>query len=394
MSVDLRLSLIVGLRNNLVYTKAFYESVRTFYQSVEIVFVSYGSTDGTHDWLQTLDDKYVRFFISNESKTLSDTYNKGVELATSKLVCYMHNDMILGEGFVEQLLLSWEKRGVLFYTVIEPPIFVEDEQGWKIIRDFGDDLKSFNQSGFNAFVQQRISDPSFKSYSTSEPFFFLCIERKVLLEMGGLDPLYNPMFCEDTDLLLRLRLLGMRMIQVPKAMAYHFVSKTSRFSEEFMERTRRIEECSVLNFYRKWGFAPNSHVAKRYDIAVVLENTNKVDLINIEPYVSYVYVDCDITEYISREQVNTKFDLNKRIRPISKLGKHDVLLLIDGETIDMVDLERMKHLSETINHAYFGKRSFFKDLFFDKRDFKLGGIRFKIKEPISNEMKLVNREIV
>ena len=55
------ISLLVGLRNNLDYNKHFYETTRELYPEVEICFVSYGSTDGTHEWLQSLSDNHVRF---------------------------------------------------------------------------------------------------------------------------------------------------------------------------------------------------------------------------------------------------------------------------------------------------------------------------------------------
>ena len=48
------ISLLVGLKNNLDYNKHFYDTTRELYPNVELCFVSYGSTDGTHEWLETL----------------------------------------------------------------------------------------------------------------------------------------------------------------------------------------------------------------------------------------------------------------------------------------------------------------------------------------------------
>jgi hypothetical protein len=45
------ISLLVGLKNNLDYNKHFYKTTRELYPDVEICFVSYGSTDGTNEWL-------------------------------------------------------------------------------------------------------------------------------------------------------------------------------------------------------------------------------------------------------------------------------------------------------------------------------------------------------
>ena len=76
------ISLLVGLKNNLDYNKHFYETTRELYPDIEICFVSYGSTDGTHEWLQSLSDNHVRFEYSTESKTFSDIFNTAAQLAS------------------------------------------------------------------------------------------------------------------------------------------------------------------------------------------------------------------------------------------------------------------------------------------------------------------------
>src|SRR5690606_29487718 len=137
------------------------------------------------------------------SKSLSDTYNKGLALATGKLIAYLHNDMIIGAGFVEELIAAWRPKHLLIYTAVEPPIFAEDQHDWKEVMDFGADLENFNTEKFHQYNAKKRANEDLIPFVTDDPFFFLCVEREWLLEMGGLDPLYNPMFCEDSDLLLR-----------------------------------------------------------------------------------------------------------------------------------------------------------------------------------------------
>lgn len=70
------ISFLVGLKNNLAYTKLFYEHLRMLYPKNEIVFVSYGSQDGTNQWLKSIDDENMIFYYEENEKSLSDTYNK------------------------------------------------------------------------------------------------------------------------------------------------------------------------------------------------------------------------------------------------------------------------------------------------------------------------------
>ena len=56
------------------------------------------------------------------------------------------------------------------------------------------------------------------------------------------------MFCEDDDLIKRFKLLGLELITSLDAICYHFVSKTSRFSDEYQNKTQQIEMNSNKNF--------------------------------------------------------------------------------------------------------------------------------------------------
>ena len=79
-------------------TKNFYNTPRQLYPNVELCFVSYGSMDGTNEWLDSLQDENVKYFYSEESKTFSDTFNKAASLATKDYVMFLHNDIVITHG--------------------------------------------------------------------------------------------------------------------------------------------------------------------------------------------------------------------------------------------------------------------------------------------------------
>ena len=66
----MNISLLVGLKNNLDYNKHFYETTRKLYPTVELCFVSYGSTDGTHEWLESIADNNLKYFYSARNKNI------------------------------------------------------------------------------------------------------------------------------------------------------------------------------------------------------------------------------------------------------------------------------------------------------------------------------------
>lgn len=386
-------SLLVGLKNNLVYTQYFYTQTRLLYPTVELVFVSFNSTDGTHQWLDSLEDEHVRYYYEERERTLSDTYNKCIELATSDYVVFVHNDMVLAPGFIEQLADLQTELRVLFYTTVEPPIFADDPRPGKIVRDFGADVETFQRDAFFQFSldeQQRNEQSGQMAVPTSKGLF-LAASRKLLLDIGGLDPLFNPMFCEDDDLLLRLGLKGVEMHVVLNAICYHFVSKTSRFSEEYVNRTRRIELQSNRNFIRKWGFRNSATIQHRYDIGLLLTNGTVAALRELEPWVSTIYTDLDPDSYIRDEQPFTAIDLTEKIKPLTAARNNGVLVSVDA---GKAQLDQIAFLPEIVFNRINKPKSVVKRFWYRLfPTFTWRGYRIRIIDPTTHETRLIHKKL-
>ena len=341
------ISLLVGLKNNLEYNKHFYQTTRALYPDVEICFVSYGSTDGTHEWLDSLADTNLKYFYSAEIKTFSDTFNRAAQLATCEYVAYLHNDIVLAPMFLENLQKHVSSNNVVSYTTIEPPIFAGHERPGKLIQDFGVELETFDKDALYKFIDSQIK--YYENKTESGITFFMCMPKDKLLEIGGLDSLFNPMFCEDDDLIRRWQLLGMNCFTSLDAICYHFVSKTSRFSEEYQNKTQQIEMKSNRNFIRKWGNRSN---APKFNIAFRIKNCTFQLLELLEPWCDRVYSDTDWMKYIVLEQPNTKFDLRKRCHSLTETDRYDyddVVIEIDGTRFIQQDFDYIQRMCEILN---------------------------------------------
>ena len=346
----MNISLLVGLKNNLNYNKNFYITTRELYPEIEICFVSYGSTDGTHEWLDKLNDPNVKYFYSIENKTFSDTFNKASELATKDYVIYLHNDIILAPNFLENIEKHLGPNNVVSYTTIEPPIFSGHERPGKIIQDFGSDLQSFDKEKMYMFVKEKQIE--YSNQIESGITFFMCMPKKILLEIGGMDNLFNPMFCEDDDLIKRFELIGMNMFTSLDAICYHFVSKTSRFSEEYKTFTNQFEIQSNRNFVRKWGFRNSLH-NKKYDIGFKINHCNLEFLELLEPWCSNLLIDDEMqvltSFYLDKEQPNTIIDLSKKIKSTPfEILINEIIVEIDRETFTNQDFQLIQQLSDII----------------------------------------------
>jgi GT2 family glycosyltransferase len=349
------ISLLVGLKNNLDYNKHFYATTRALYPDVEICFVSYGSTDGTHEWLDLLEDKHLKYFYSDENKTFSDTFNKAAELATKEYVVYLHNDIVLAPGFLENLEKHTGSNNVVSYTTIEPPIFSDHVRPGKIIYNLGTDLETFDLEKLYKFVSEE--QIQYKDCIEQGVTFFMCMPRKTLLGIGGMDPLFNPMFCEDDDLILRFKLLGINLFTSLDAMCYHFVSKTSRYSEEYKNKTDEIELHSNKNFVRKWGFKNSIHT-KKYNIAFVVKSCNYKVLNALEPWCDRIYIEDEegtIQDmYCKNEQKNTSYDLKKRVLNINHndpIGENDIIVEFDVSKLQKNSSTILQQLPDIITES-------------------------------------------
>jgi GT2 family glycosyltransferase len=351
----MNISLLVALRNNLDYNKHFYKTTRAVYPEAEICFSSYGSTDGTHEWLDSLEDPFVKTFHSNEYGNFSDNYNKAASLATKDYVVFIHNDIVLAPGFLENIEKHLSPNNVVAYTTIEPPIFAGHERPGKIIKDLGIDLESFDLQGLYKFSSEKQIE--FKDQTEPGIGFFMCMPKDRYLEIGGLHNLFNPMFCEDDDLILRWKLLGLNLFTSLDAICYHFVSKTSRFSDEYQKQTQRIEHNSNRNFIRKWGFRNSQHNVK-YDIGFVVTNCGLPLLEILEPWCSTIYIQDDydliVPDYIAKEQENTKYNLKDRVRPYMfdlKDNPNEILVSFDASRLNQQSFQIIQQLSEIIKES-------------------------------------------
>jgi GT2 family glycosyltransferase len=320
-----KISLLAALKNNLDYNKHFYETTRAIYPEVEICFSSFNSTDSTDEWLDTLkDDPYTKVFHTTEIGNFSDNFNKAASLATKDYVAFLHNDIVVAPGFIENLEKHCNPDTVVSYTTIEPPIFAGHERPGKIIYDLGVELETFDINKFYEFAATTVE--KYKDQIEPGIVFFMCMPKDKYLEIGGLDNLYNPMFCEDDDLILRWKLMEMNLITSLDAITYHFVSKTSRFSEEYEKRTQQIEWHSNRNFLRKWG---NKDFKAKYDIGFVVENCHRNLLALVELF-GEVYANNGMPEYIKDEQQHTKFNLSERIKQYNAPKTNQILIYFNG----------------------------------------------------------------
>jgi hypothetical protein len=146
--------------------------------------------------------------------------------------------------------------------------------------------------------------------------------KKMFDDVGGFDGFsFAPCFCEDDDFLIRAKLKGYDLKTCESAITYHFVSQTSRFSNDYKENRTLIEIASNRNFVRKWGIPIHSFNELRYwmddefkykTFSMGLTTNSKSRLFEIEPFFDKINLGTIPDDYINNEQKNTRYDLRSK----------------------------------------------------------------------------------
>jgi GT2 family glycosyltransferase len=309
---------VLAVYNKLDLTKECYSYLRKIYPTTPITICSGGSTDDTEKWLGSLDDSNLKYLHINERISFSDTYNNAINLVETEKLVLIHNDMVIGQGFLESLNRLLEKNMILSYTTIEPPIFVGHNRPGKVLLDYGKGFVDFKEKEFQQYVlNNNMNDTVYEGAG-----FFMCAYKDVFDSVNGFDgKTFFPCFCEDDDFLLRCKLKGYSLKTCTSAITYHFVSQTSRFSDEMKDSRQFIELCSNKNFVRKWGtpmYTFNLFEYYKLDkfeynkLNVGLTTKDKEYSTTLEPFFDKVKTDIIPIEFIESDQQYTSVNLMEK----------------------------------------------------------------------------------
>ena len=148
------ISLVLAVYNNLDHTKDCYDRIREIYPNAPMVISSGGSTDGTLSWLESLNDDFLSYMHDDDKLCFSDNYNSAIKLVDTEKLVLIHNDMVIGENFLENLSDLIDEKTLLSYTTIEPPIFKGHKRAGKVILDLGSSFHDFKYDLFNQYVER------------------------------------------------------------------------------------------------------------------------------------------------------------------------------------------------------------------------------------------------
>lgn len=302
-------------RNELNHTKLLFRSLEENLSSKEheiVVFID-SDNQNTFEWLLSQKSTFPNLKILRNNLPICYGYARNINemfvQASNDIVSYLQSDMVICKDYDIEILKHLKPNMVLCSTRIEPPLHGNSIE--KITYDFGLYPTTFDLKQFTLYADTQKKD-------TITEYFFapFTMYKEVWNSIGGHDTLFRRSR-EDSDILTRLILNNIKIIQIWNALVYHFTCTSSRgpnwFDKANEQAQQRLQlqqiadQIELGRFITKWGeFNHSLTKTKHYNITAYItgEITNLNNFMTVQNHFDSVYVDDKRIVELVQEQYN------------------------------------------------------------------------------------------
>ena len=248
------ISIIVLTYNNLSYTKLCLDSIfkLTAYPNYEIIIVDNKSTDGTREYLETINKSNsgkVKVILSDTNLGFAGGNNIGIRAASGEYIMLLNNDTIVSRGWLTNLLKHLEKDPNL--AMVGPVTNSIGNEAKILVRYTSlQELDRFAHEYTYTHQGQLILDPNVLA-------LFSTLVRKEIFQTGLLDEHYGIGMFEDDDLALRVKKEGFRIAIAEDSFVHHFQRVSFKTLGEGVENELFLRNKQY--FEKKWGTQWEKH---------------------------------------------------------------------------------------------------------------------------------------
>lgn len=234
------------------YTRIALESIRQHTRHPhEVIIVDNGSGPETTNWLRTLDDARVIFNASNRG--FAGGNNQGIAAARGEYIVLLNNDVVVTEGWLEDLIDALRRNPL---TGVSAPRSNRVAGSQQVPDATYPDVASMHRFAAERRVQFRKTG----YYLDRAIGFALCIDRRVIDEVGGIDERFGAGNFEDDDFCIRVRAAGYKIYVCDDVFIHHFGSVS--FTSNKVDWQASMQT-NWLKFARKWGL-PDAYPTRGY----------------------------------------------------------------------------------------------------------------------------------
>lgn len=285
-----------------------------------IVFID-SDNQNTTEWLLTQKSVFKNLKVVKNPNPIPVGYQRNInlmfEMAKTDIVSYIQSDMVVSKNYDLDVLKNLNENTIISSTRIEPPLHPPSPE--KITYDFGLDPTKFD---FDLF--QKISQQQKQNKLTDFWFAPFTLYKKIWNDIGGHDTLFRRSR-EDSDILYRLCMKGIKFKQDWNAIVYHFTCTSSRgkdwWKQENQEKTQLqsiADRVELMRFLKKWGkFKHDTQKDQndfKYNISVNFTNTKNKEIFILQNHFLFNKISVDNKEsydFIKKEYTKQQEPANK-----------------------------------------------------------------------------------
>ena len=274
-----KITSVIPTYNNLPFLKLTVTSVRQncYYNDMPIFIFAENCTDGTNEWLAENADRLKIDYHIERDNVEQRGIGGGIDLCVSQVntefVNILHSDFWVGPNQDIELLKLYDdiepgERLIASSFRIQPNIFPNDppyRPGTVFVDfdQFGVHDDEFEENYFDDWAAEFSQDNDIQVRKAGGAGYFCRVEDHI--NIGGNDPIFEPMYWEDKDLFMRMQMEDYKFVMTSKSVVWHFASRTSRFpnSTKNLDDTKRPtrlvewEKRATQRFIEKWGRLPD-----------------------------------------------------------------------------------------------------------------------------------------
>ena len=238
-------SVIIPVYGKLAYTLRCLRSISVNSPKVgfEIIVVDDCSLDNSAEVIKTIPG--VRLLQNTENLGFIRTCNVGANASRGEYLLFLNNDTEVQANWMEELLRMFDEfpgTGLAGSKLIYPDGRLQEAGG--IIWQDG-----------SAWNFGRFQDPNLPIYNYAREVDYcsgasIMVPKALFEELGGFDEHYLPAYCEDSDLALKIRDKGYRVIYQPMSAVIHYEGITSGTDTSQGAKAYQIENSRKL--FERW----------------------------------------------------------------------------------------------------------------------------------------------
>jgi GT2 family glycosyltransferase len=216
----MRFSIIIVTYNGLHYLQPCLTSlIPQLTPDWEVVIVDNASTDGTAEFVESLDNPAICHVLLATNTGFASANNRGCEVAVGDYLFLLNNDTVVGAGTL----------GALEESVAHFPEF--QIFACRMVRTLDGRVDNMGIRLTRLLRASQIGTGSADAWLTAREVFgasggAMLVRRSVIMDVGLFDPVFFA-YHEDVDFALRARLAGYRCLYVPQAIVHHKGGGTS-----------------------------------------------------------------------------------------------------------------------------------------------------------------------